>query len=90
MRHSEPVTDVTGVGIRFSKRITDCHVVEAQDTMFHFLQAENSACILASPPPTKAIRLCGGPEKDWFRNDAETTENASFRASVARREIYAL
>ena len=25
MRHSEPVTDVTGVGIRFSKRITDCH-----------------------------------------------------------------
>ena len=25
MRHSEPVTDVTGVGIRFSKSITDCH-----------------------------------------------------------------
>ena len=29
--------------------------------MFHFPQAENSTCALASPLPTKAIRLCGDP-----------------------------
>ena len=41
--------------------ITDCHIVEAQDTTLHFLQAGNFTCILASPLPTKAVRLCGGP-----------------------------
>ena len=35
--------------------------VEAQGTMFHFPQAENSTCVLASPLPTKAIRLSGVP-----------------------------
>ena len=29
--------------------------------MFHFPQAENSTCALASPLPTKAVRLCGAP-----------------------------
>ena len=38
-----------------------CELVEAQATMFHFPQAENSTCALASPLPTKAIRLCGAP-----------------------------
>ena len=36
-------------------------LVEAQATMFHFPQAKNSTCALASPLPTKAIRLCGDP-----------------------------
>ena len=35
--------------------------VEAQGTSFHFPQAENSTCALASPLPTKAFRLCGVP-----------------------------
>ncbi|MBR0446028.1 MAG: hypothetical protein IIX23_01910, partial [Oscillospiraceae bacterium] len=35
--------------------------VEAQNTIFHFLQAENFICILASPLPTKTICLCGIP-----------------------------
>ena len=50
------------VGIRYLMRkgITDCHIVEAQDTMFHFLQAENSTSILASPLPKK-LTLFGDP-----------------------------
>ena len=36
-------------------------LVEAQATIFHFPQAENSICALASSLPTKAIRLCGDP-----------------------------
>ena len=45
------------------------HFVKAQDTMFHFPQAENSTCILAFPLPTKAVRLCGGPLCAPARND---------------------
>ena len=37
------------------------YVVEAQDTMLHFPQAGNFTCVMASPLPTKAVRLCGVP-----------------------------
>ena len=36
--------------------------VEAQVTTLYFPQAGNTNCALASPLPTKAIRLCGVPE----------------------------
>ena len=35
--------------------------VEAQVTTLYFPQAGNTICALASPLPTKAVRLCGGP-----------------------------
>ena len=48
-----------GAASSFTDRGT--HFVEAQDTMLYFPPAENTTCILASPLPTKAIRLCGVP-----------------------------
>ena len=50
-----------GDPVRLLEIYGDCHIVEAQVTILHFLQAENFTCNLASPLPTKAIRLCGGP-----------------------------
>ncbi|MBQ3192760.1 MAG: hypothetical protein IJB59_04220, partial [Oscillospiraceae bacterium] len=35
--------------------------VDASDTLLHFLQAENSTCICASPLPIKHNLLDGGP-----------------------------
>ncbi|MBQ3194796.1 MAG: hypothetical protein IJB59_14640, partial [Oscillospiraceae bacterium] len=37
------------------------HFVDASDTLLHFLQAENSTCICASPLPIKHNLLDGGP-----------------------------
>jgi len=36
-------------------------LVEAQATIFHFPLTENFIRALASPLPTKAVRLCGDP-----------------------------
>ena len=49
--------------LRWCRRLSDgdCRVVEAQATILYFPQAENTGCVLASPLPTKAIRLCGDP-----------------------------
>ena len=40
----------------------DCHIVKEQDTTLHFLQAENSVCVLTFPLPTKAFAFAGSPK----------------------------
>ena len=52
-------------------------VVKAQDTMFHFPQAENSACILAFPLPTKqALR---GPQVVRHRQRSPRSPDSHLR-----------
>ena len=63
---------------------TDCHLVEAQDTLLYFPQAENTACILASPLPTKAVRLCGDPVKVAPRKDMRFSIPSAQRRAGAR------
>ena len=65
--HCEERSDVAIRILTF--RRTDSHIVEAQDTMFHFLQAENSTSILASPLPHKAGFV--GPPFRPARNDTD-------------------
>ena len=48
-----------GIGIR-ADVVIGPYIVEAKATPLHFLQAENFACVFASPLPEKAIRFSGG------------------------------
>ena len=52
---------VLSVVLMFSLVCTGVLFLLNQMDIVHFPQAENSTCVLASPLPTKAVRLCGAP-----------------------------